>query len=129
VNALAIMTGGHVCPPMVAMQQCLAARRGLVKPVGVKVCRVPEVVARVATPACQRPPVIEVPAAAPKPKVEVQATKRKPMVAHVAVKETSPAPSDSGPLGPPSTNKPTVRVKKNGNGKKRPTLKMKKKLT
>lgn len=127
MNALAIATSGHISPPLQAMQMCLAARRGLVKPVGVKVCLVPEVQVRIATPVCDRPPPVEAPPSLPKPKVALKATAQRQKIALVSIKQTSPAPSD-GP-GTTMPAKPTVKVKKNGNGKRLPKLTMKKKLT
>jgi len=127
MNALAVATNGHISPPLQAMQKCLAARRGLVKPVGVKVCLVPEVQARIATPVCERPPPVEAPASLPKPKVALKVTAQRQKIARVSVKQTSPAPADGPGKAVPA--KPTVKVKKNGNGKKLPNLTMKKKLT
>lgn len=129
MNALAIATGGMIAPSLCALLARNARREGLVKPVSAKVIveECPPVARIRVVPKPLPPPISHQLFPTPsKPIIRASSASTKTNgVARVSVGKKAAAPP--GPAAPTqAVPKPTVRVRKNGNGRKRPKLKIKK---
>jgi len=121
MSALAILTRGFVCPPLVALQKQQAEKEGLVKPLSVK----PIIQARAAAKITAAKPQVVEPLfpAPPKPKPQIKAIGGRVGRVKVSVGDSAPAPAPSSTSSTAAPSKPQVKAH---TGPKRPKLQVKK---